>query len=747
MDRTLDLPVALLYVPITDPTSGYHSLSYLAAYARAQGFSGIEVIDANIEALMYAARPDEIARLKEVSQDTIRMLGEKEGLTGIEQSTYLYAWLAQALDAKLVERAIGVLKDKEMFYQYPRYRIAVGTLLHWLQCISVLGIPGAFTASFSLNSRGAINLNMTEDLKNDDLLRRLNGPFENYYASELIPRLKRREYRVIGVNITYSFQLPFALRLLRLVRKSFPDVVVVAGGTEVSDVWKYIESKDKFRVLFEDCDACVIGEGEEAFSSLLGAVAAGEPLLERPNLVLMHETKQPRQGDTVPIWYQALDVLPCPDFDADLQRNLYWSPERFVYFSPSRGCYWNKCTFCDYGLNFGSPTSPWRTTGIDKIMSDLREISKTATFVYFSVDVLAPVTLLKLAERIAEEKMSIYWGAEIRLETYWNRERADMLKRGGCVAVSVGFESGNERILRLIDKGTSPERIAETIAVLTEAGIAVQMMGFTGFPSETAAEALDSIRFLVDHREHWTFGGLGTFVLTPGAIIARKPQEFNIGDIRGFTGEDIHRSLYYRDPIHDWQQELDAEWVQKVESAKSMLEHGGFARPFVGGVDTPHSMMYHRRYGTSVVSILNGVSSDANDELNLRVQANGFALKEEYVYCPPKFYTVEQYLKEFTEKGGSLSSRQLDSLRAQVTVHRSNLDASYWFLSFDGRFSKINAPLYRLLKSLEDESHWRDAMHQWNSELGDGEVQELLRMLLQRKFIAVVHSRSAVLSR
>ncbi len=33
--------------------------------------------------------------------------------------------------------------------------------------------------------------------------------------------------------------------------------------------------------------------------------------------------------------------------------------------------------------------------------------------------------------------------------------------------------------------------------------------------------------------------------------------------------------------------------------------------------------------------------SDANDELNPRVQANGFALREEYMYCPPKFYTDE----------------------------------------------------------------------------------------------------------
>ena len=48
---------ALIYPPLTDPTSGYHSLNYLDSYARAQGHWPAEIIDANIEAFHHSYTP------------------------------------------------------------------------------------------------------------------------------------------------------------------------------------------------------------------------------------------------------------------------------------------------------------------------------------------------------------------------------------------------------------------------------------------------------------------------------------------------------------------------------------------------------------------------------------------------------------------------------------------------------------------------------------------------------------------
>ncbi|MFC7478886.1 B12-binding domain-containing radical SAM protein [Luedemannella flava] len=264
---------------------------------------------------------------------------------------------------------------------------------------------------------------------------------------------------------------------------------------------------------------------------------------------------------------------------------------------PSRGCYWNKCTFCDYGLNTDGPTSPWRQDTVDTMIRDVTELSTFAKFIYFSVDVLAPATILRFAEQVVDRGLDFRWGAEIRLEKYWSDERCELLRRSGCTAISVGFESANQRVLDLIDKGTRPAQVKQTITAMTKAGIGVQMMGFTGFPTETRDEALDSINFLLDNRDLWTFGGLGDFVLTPGAIVAKQPDRFGISNLRRPPQGDVSPVLFYDEPVTEAARE-------EIGEAKKRLNRAHYDRPWLGAVDTPHTFFYHDRYGTAVRELL-----------------------------------------------------------------------------------------------------------------------------------------------
>jgi hypothetical protein len=232
------------------------------------------------------------------------------------------------------------------------------------------------------------------------------------------------------------------------------------------------------------------------------------------------------------------------------------------------------------------------------------------------VDVLAPATILRFAERAVQERLEIRWGAEIRLEKYWSKERCELLRRSGCVAVSVGFESGNQRVLDLMAKGTTPAQVKRTIQAMHGADIAVQMMGFTGFPTETFEEARDSIDFLVDNRDLWTFGGLGDFVLTPGAIVAKEPARFGISDVRPVENGGVARTLRYSEPV-------SAAAHDAVRQEKRRLESGPYGRPWLGGTDTPHSFFYLDRFRTRTWPLLRDRGRlDAGDEERL-FQLNG----------------------------------------------------------------------------------------------------------------------------
>ncbi|GAC1571141.1 MAG: hypothetical protein NVS3B7_00850 [Candidatus Elarobacter sp.] len=585
-----DPRVLLAYPPITDPTSPYHSLVYVASFARARGFRSIEIRDTNIEALRFLAEPavmEEFLASWDVRYDA---LSTRASLCGREQIEYQHLLRAKLLRPESAREAIATLRDPERFYDYSQYHDAVRTLQVWLQSLSLDAFPGQFANGFDLTAVPA-SVSSIAELTDPSLLDRIVGPFRRYFDERFLPWLRERRFDVVGINVTYTSQLPYALWLAREVRSALPDAYLVCGGTEVSDVWKYALQRERLGELFAGVDACVVGEGESAFVELLETLRDGTRPAALTNAIVFDgdRTVTPPKR----IAYENLDALPVPEY-ALLADAGYFAPEGFAYYSPTRGCYWNRCTFCDYGLNFGTPTSPWRQRSLDAVLEDLRAISQHARFVYFSVDVLAPASVTKLARAIADAGIDLRWAAEVRLERTWSADACAELRRSGCVAVSVGFESGSQRVLDAIDKGTKPAQIATTLRDFHHNRIAVQMMGFTGFPSETEAEALESVTFLSEHREHWNIAGLGRFVLTPGAIVATRPHDFGVLEHGPYADDDIARVLRFREVTPK-----SAEEEARVERAKRRLDVQHFDRPFAGGIDTPHSLMYFERFGAA----------------------------------------------------------------------------------------------------------------------------------------------------
>jgi hypothetical protein len=611
--------VELIYPPLTDPTSGYHSLSYLKGYARVHGFADIRITDANIEAFHHSLEcfPEIVAEARRRRAELLLSGVAAEGRAEAELTALLPVDLVDP--AELAE-AVGILQSLQEFYDYSRYQWAVERITTWMGLLGATSMPGMITGGFTVDVAHAWNPCSTRELSDVDLLRRINHPFQRYYDRMLLPRLRAAEPDVVGINVTYWQQLPFALWLGKLVRDAGIAEWVVCGGTEVSDVWKYLSGKDDFFTVFEAFDAAVVGEGESEFVSLLSAVDEGR-LTASTGSTLINPRRSSAPAVKPLLRIETLGSIPSPDYD-DLPFDKYLSPHRFVYYSPTRGCYWNKCTFCDYGLNGDSPTSPWRQDRVPKIVDELARIAEFAEFVYFSVDVLAPAMQLRLAEELVARGISLCWGAEIRLEKYWSPERCELLRRSGCVAVSVGFESASQRVLDLIDKGTRTERVLETIRNLTAAGIGVQMMGFTGFPTETYAEAMESVDFLDEHRDLWTFGGLGEFSLTPGAIVAKEPARFGLSNVRSRPDDDIVRVLEY-----DCSPAPSAEELELLRKQKKRLHRSDLNRPWLGGTDTPHTYFYHARYGTAVVDVLRQADFAAARENTGKWALNGMVLQ------------------------------------------------------------------------------------------------------------------------
>jgi hypothetical protein len=237
---------------------------------------------------------------------------------------------------------------------------------------------------------------------------------------------------------------------------------------------------------------------------------------------------------------------------------------------------------------------------VESVIDELRSISEYARTLYFSVDAIAPAHLRRLAQAIVANGLQIHWSAELRLEKSLLKGMAQELRDAGCVAISFGYESGTQRILNLINKGVQLGQVPELLRELSRVGIAAQMMGFIGFPSETSDEARGTFEFLLQNRDSWTLAGIGDFILTPGAIVAKQFANFGIQSVAAFNGDDIVRSLYWVDgdghPHYDGGRREPI--VQRLSEAVLNFVDD---RPFVGGIDSAHSILYFTRYGPVLV--------------------------------------------------------------------------------------------------------------------------------------------------
>ena len=187
--------------------------------------------------------------------------------------------------------------------------------------------------------------------------------------------------------------------MARAIKAAWPDKLVVLGGTAISQCFKHLSDKRRMAEFCRDADAIVVGEGETAMCEI--AASAGNPGKVRaaPNTITFdHASGRVHFPDR--IHYEDLASLGAPVYGHDW--DLYLAPDRGVNYAPTRGCYWNRCAFCDYGLNSDSPTSPWRERPVDLVIDDLAvaKNSQSVNYVYFAVDVMSPKYVRKLANSI-----------------------------------------------------------------------------------------------------------------------------------------------------------------------------------------------------------------------------------------------------------------------------------------------------------------------------------------------------------
>ena len=301
--------------------------------------------------------------------------------------------------------------------------------------------------------------------------------------SPLLPEAGFADRPLKGIMI-YSFTTRQAAKVFMEVKNAGTDSIFIAGGPHPSGV------PDETLEYF---DYVVLGEGEETLPELVKVLQKGgdpgkvQGIAYKDSLTgkIVKNPKRP---------YVNLDTYPC--FDPKKLR---------APIEISRGCPWS-CKYCQTPRLFGREV---RHRSIDSILknavyyNDLRFIASNA-FAYGS-DGIHPrfdkVEKLLSALHLLPDK-KIFFGtfpSEVRPE-FVTEESAELVRKY-CAndSLSLGAQSGSDRILKEIRRGHTVEDTISAVECCLEHEIVPAVDFIFGFPTETEEDqekSLDLVRWI-----------------------------------------------------------------------------------------------------------------------------------------------------------------------------------------------------------------------------------------------------------
>ncbi len=292
-----------------------------------------------------------------------------------------------------------------------------------------------------------------------------------------------------------------AFKMIAMARKQ--GCTVILSGSDASDHPEVY--------LTHGAQYILIGEGEETLEELIDALTgkAARPLEEIAGLAFYSDTmdlsgeREPRITRTSrrPD-IRGLDNLPFPAWDlVDLERYRRLWVERHGYFSmnmvTTRGCPYH-CNWCAkpiWGQRYNS-RSP------ENVVSEMKWLKETyhPDHIAFADDILGlkPGWLPRFARLIEQEGAAIPFKCLSRVDLLLRTGEIDALRQAGCQTVWVGAESGSQKILDAMEKGTRVDQIRETRQRLKQAGIRVGFFLQFGYPGETREDIRKTFQLVRD---------------------------------------------------------------------------------------------------------------------------------------------------------------------------------------------------------------------------------------------------------
>ena len=502
--------ILLIFCPVWDVCAPYASLAYLAESL--EGHAEVAIWDLNIE------MQDFILSDKYTSHTFLEIKQNSDNRDVVKKAELLFSLVNNRIDVSK-----DILRSKQNTYE--ERKISNRLLNYARDLISLKYFPSRFTDLYFFFEHE----NKIPDL--DSLKRNINDRrkniFYDIFVESYAPKLFNSSFQLIGASLTGIGQVVPTLSILNQIKKLLPESRIVLGGPLLPylDESGVLESE-----VLSFIDYYVIGEGEI-------------PLLE---LSLGKKPKDRRIASFDSASTSLKNIIGAHPIFKLHPMQKYFSNLFVIPYVTTRECYWNKCKFC----SLSSTPTYILPKNAKEIVDDIVVLYKTYNTPYFMFnDVSLPIqTFRSLSSELKRRKVKIFWSALLRFDERLTFNDFFNAYSSGCRLIQFGIESGSQRLLDEMEKGTCIENTEKILHWCKKIGIFTNCFLFVNFPTETRGDIDLTIEFLKRNSELIGNLTVGPFRLERLSEVYNHWWKYNI---RSIDDEALEFSAYINFSLQD----------------------------------------------------------------------------------------------------------------------------------------------------------------------------------------------------
>lgn len=521
------LDILLINPPFGTISSPYISIPTLASYLKSRHIK-VGAFDLNREFYCRLLTRENILKGKEYAQKRFIQLNDQPALKFSSSIEYLSLYRL-LMEFRESDEDLGWLyypffdfsflqdtKDKNML-------IKLTTAPYFPEIIKIAGGYFQFFSPFDpFSSRDLIEGASRQSV------------YTNIFEEALAPLLEQQRPRIVGFSVVFIHQAAPAFQCAYMVKKLAPSIHVTMGGPFISIYMHRLSEKGIFNIV----DSMILQEGEIPLEKLSIELSRPTPDFSGvPGMVYL-ERNTIRRNPPAPL----LDLAqsPPPDYTVfRLHQYLLRKKRVVIPFRLSKGCPWGRCTFCRTHFYF---VNHCQQPAFGVIYDQLKRVIQEAGVrnIQFSDESADPLLLEYISRRLISDGLKIQWTTHTRVDKKLTRQRCLLFKEAGCQRINLGIESFNNRILRLMRKGTH-SRLIESVLEQIDGALPLGAYMILGFPTETEEEAIKGYEMVQRLMRQGLLAGYNysIFGIHYGSDIWDNPHKYGITEKMSSPHRDL----------------------------------------------------------------------------------------------------------------------------------------------------------------------------------------------------------------